>query len=143
MTAVAGDVSKRLRAADLASMNVQDASGSPTKVIDSICERWSTLASGTVDNEPGELSLTDCPDGGCLGFTFTLTSDFTREKPYAEVAKKLPCFEQVDWDKNALVPRKTGDALADPLCGAPAAQQWASCPAVCTNASSTNQCAKL
>lgn len=135
LPAVAGDVSKRLRAADLASMG--------TAAIDSICEQWSTLASGTVDNEPGELSLTDCPDGGCLGFTFTLTPEFTEAKPYAEVAKKLPCFEQTEWDKNALVARTSGAALADPLCGAPAAPQYSTCPAMCTNATAASQCVKF
>jgi len=105
---------------DIASLQQPDASG--RKPLDVICQDWASYASGTTAPTVGELSLVDCPDGGCLGFAFTLPSTFVGDKIYAELGGTLAqCFSRDAWSSDALVERMTNGQPADPLCGAPRA----------------------
>ena len=61
-------------------MNHTDATGN--QPLDVVCQDWATYASGTTSDTLGEISLVDCPAGGCLGFAFTLPSDFVGNKTY-------------------------------------------------------------
>jgi len=88
------------------------------KEIQNYCD-WSTRATGTRTETVGELSLVDCPEGGCLGLAFTLPSGFTAKR-YEDVfpPASIACFPDT-WSKNSLVTRKDGANLADPTCGEP------------------------
>lgn len=88
------------------------------KEIQGYCD-WSTRATGTRTDALGELSLVDCPEGGCLGLAFTLPSGFT-PKAYEQVfpPAAVPCFPEV-WNKNQLETRMDGASFADPTCGEP------------------------
>jgi hypothetical protein len=102
---------------DLDSLSHTDGSGkNPLEVI---CGDWGSFASGTKSDTSGELSLVDCPAGGCLGFAFTLPQGFS-PKPYNEVGAPLSrCFAEAAWIDDELVARTNGMQLADPLCGEP------------------------
>ena len=136
------DPSKCIRQADfladdLASMNHTDATGN--KPLDVVCQDWATYASGTTSDTLGEISLVDCPAGGCLGFAFTLPSDFVGNKTYQEKGAPLAqCFEECAWMDDALVARTAGmpPTLADPLCGEPRQQTSADycAPGPCSTA---------
>ena len=92
-------------------MNHVDATGN--KPLDIICQDWATFASGTTSDMPGELSLVDCPQGGCLAFAFTLPDGFVGDKTYQEVGAGLGhCFLESAWIDDALIAR--GDGLSDP-----------------------------
>ena len=85
-----------------------------------VCQDWAQLASGTTTATVGDVSMVDCPKDGCLGFAFTLPEAFVGNKKYNDVgAKHTHCFAQSAWAPSALVPRRDGSMLADPLCGAP------------------------
>jgi hypothetical protein len=80
------------------------------------------MASGTTTATVGEVSMVDCPKDGCLGFAFTLPNNFVGDKKYNDFgAKHTQCFLEGAWKGDALVARKDGMSLADPLCGAPRA----------------------
>ena len=101
-------------------MNETDATGK--KPLEVVCQDWATYASGTTTDTLGELSLVDCPAGGCLGFAFTMPSDFIGNKTYADEGAPLAqCFEECAWMDDTLVARTEGmpPMLADPLCGEP------------------------
>ena len=68
-------------------------------VVGSICQKWATRVAGTTATSDG-LSLSDCPASGCLGYSFTLPSDWTAE-PYSTVGvPHVTCFPQNDaWDR--------------------------------------------
>lgn len=73
--------------------------------VDSVCRSWVTTTAGTgsPDSDMTDLSLADCPEGGCLGFVFTLPTGFTA-KSYAEVmASYMPSGAapgtEPDWDQ--------------------------------------------
>ncbi|MGD9765695.1 MAG: G8 domain-containing protein, partial [Candidatus Binatia bacterium] len=107
--------------ADLPILNLPDATG--RNALDVVCQDWSQLASGTTSPVVGEVSMADCPKDGCLGFAFTLPSNFAGDKKYNDVgAKHTQCFQEPAWKNDALVARMSGNQLADPLCGAPRAQ---------------------
>ena len=96
---------------DLQSMNHVDATGN--KPLDIICQDWAIFASGTTSDMPGELSLVDCRQGGCLAFAFTLPDGFVGDKTYQEVGAGLGhCFLESAWIDDALIAR--GDGLSDP-----------------------------
>ena len=107
---------------DLDAMNHIDATGKMP--LDVVCQDWGTYASGTTGPTLGELSLVDCPAGGCLGFAFTLVPSFDGNETYAQIGAPLTqCFNQSSWMDDALVARTDPDhSLADPLCGAPRQQ---------------------
>jgi hypothetical protein len=97
---------------DLEGLSVPDAW--KKNPLEEVCSTWSTLATGTTAaNVPGELSLADCPEGGCLGFAFTMPAGF-QAKSYTDANAPLVCFDQTAWTKNKLVP-----AGNDKLCGKP------------------------
>jgi len=103
---------------DTPSMNAPDATGSSP--LDVVCQDWVTYTSGTKSVALSQVSLADCPAGGCLGFAFTLPGSFMPNKTYADVASNLShCFSQSSWMDDALVERQDMNKPADPLCGAP------------------------
>lgn len=101
---------------------LKHADGAKQNPLDVICQDWATFASGTTapTPTPGELSLVDCPANGCLGFAFTLPTNFA-PVPYDQIgAKQSYCFDQTAWMNNKLVARTAqGGQLVDPLCGQP------------------------
>ncbi len=104
--------------ADIAALQQPDAT--MRKPLDVVCQDWASYASGTSAATVGELSLVDCPDGGCVGFAFTLPANFAGDKTYAEVGGTLAqCFSRAAWQSDALVGRLDNGQPADPLCGAP------------------------
>lgn len=108
---------------DLQAMNHVDASGKMP--LDVVCQDWNTYASGTTSATLGELSLVDCPAGGCLGFAFTMAPSFVGNQTYAQKGEPLShCFNQASWMDDALIARteQGSSQLADPLCGAPRMQ---------------------
>src|SRR4029453_4518240 len=110
-------------AEDLMSMNQTDATGK--KPLDVVCQDWATYASGTTSDTLGEISLSDCPAGGCLGFAFTLPTGFVGDKTYQDKGAALAtCYQECAWMDDSLVPRPAGmpPMLADPLCGDPRQQ---------------------
>ena len=108
-------------AVDLASMNQSDASGA--KPLDIVCQDWVSFVGGTLQNDPGEFSLPDCPAEGCLGFAFTLPDTFTGDKTYADVGGPLAnCYAESAWENDALDERMDAGTPADPLCGEPRQQ---------------------
>ncbi|MCK6556765.1 hypothetical protein L6Q96_19625, partial [Candidatus Binatia bacterium] len=103
---------------DVQSMGRPDATGKVP--LDVICQDWATYTSGTTSTAAGELSLSDCPAGGCLGFAFTMPATFVGNKKYADVGAKLThCFSESAWADEALVEKTAGGKPVDPLCGAP------------------------
>lgn len=59
------------------------------KIADRLCRDWVTPAYAETASGPDKgLFLAECPEGGCLGFAFTLPGDF-KPRPYAEVGQKL------------------------------------------------------
>ena len=105
---------------DYPVLNLPDATG--RKALDVVCQDWAMLASGTTNPTVGEVSMVDCPKDGCLGFAFTLPDTFVGNKTYNDFgAKQTQCFLESQWKDDALVARKDGTSLADPLCGAPRA----------------------
>ena len=67
--------------------------------VQAICGRWATRVAGTTATS-GDLSLSDCPASGCLGYSFTLPTTWTA-KSYAEVGANLvTCFPDDDtWNR--------------------------------------------
>ncbi|MFN8643231.1 MAG: hypothetical protein U0802_16815 [Candidatus Binatia bacterium] len=67
--------------------------------VDDICQTWATRVAGTTATS-NDLSLSDCPANGCLGYRFTLPSSWTPQ-PYAAVGRPhVTCFPQDDaWDR--------------------------------------------
>jgi hypothetical protein len=103
---------------DTGPLNQMDASGASP--LDVICQDWVTYTSGTKSPTLSQVSLADCPGGGCLGFAFTLPDNFQGNKKYVDVASQLSyCFSQSSWMDDALVERMSMNQPADPLCGAP------------------------
>jgi hypothetical protein len=107
-------------ALDIASLSQPDATG--TNPLEVVCKDWATYASGTTTETLGDLSLVDCPAGGCLGFAFTLPQGFQGNRTYEAVGAHLTqCFAEPSWlAKNSLGERLDQMSQpADPLCGAP------------------------
>jgi len=103
---------------DIQSMNQVDATGKMP--LDVICQDWATYTSGTTSTTAGELSLSDCPAGGCVGFAFTMPATFVGDKKYADVGAKLThCFSETAWADDKLEEKMVMGQPADPLCGAP------------------------
>jgi cell surface hyaluronidase len=101
---------------DLESMSTKDGTGK--NPLDVVCQDWATYASGTAKNQVGELSLIDCPKGGCLGFAFTLPDSFVGNKKYNDKgAAASRCFKRSEWQNDALVQPTNSN---DPVCGTPA-----------------------
>ncbi|MBK6769796.1 MAG: G8 domain-containing protein [Ardenticatenales bacterium] len=70
--------------------------------IRSICEEWATVTAGVADTMDG-LTLADCPEGGCLGYAFTMPSGFEASRaghPYTVAGLPLATWfpDDADWN---------------------------------------------
>lgn len=118
---------------DAAALNRIDATeldrpeGERRGALEVVCEDWAGVASGTTTVGDVELSLADCPAGGCLGIAFTLPAGFVGDRSYADVGARLAtCVDEAEWAGEALVALTDGEGdLVDALCGAPRASEAA------------------
>jgi hypothetical protein len=71
-----------------------------TDTIDNICKYWATRTTQEMTDTPattgsaGTVYLNDCPNGGCLGFAFTLPTGFT---PVAYSNQGTTPFLKAQW----------------------------------------------
>ncbi|MEO8605076.1 MAG: G8 domain-containing protein [bacterium] len=83
-------------------------------IVGSICEKWATRVAGTTAASGG-LSLSDCPASGCLGYSFTLPSDWTAESYATAGAPLVSCFPQdAAWDRPLQVISQDATVCAAP-----------------------------
>jgi hypothetical protein len=79
--------------------------------IRNVCEDWATVTSGVSEAMDG-LTLADCPEGGCLGYAFTLPAGFEAARashPYSVAGAPLATAFPDDADWNVPMTLRPGD----------------------------------